>query len=42
MFRPFCNPLGGSVLNASINMFAHCDVKLLSDDRIEFVSLRAR
>lgn len=35
---PYSEQFGGSVLNATIDMFAHCTIEVLPDDRIEFVA----
>ncbi|MEC9359905.1 MAG: dehydrogenase [Pseudomonadota bacterium] len=35
---PYSEEFGGSVLNATIDMYAYCTVEVLPDDRVEFIA----
>ena len=36
---PYCEMFGGYVLNATINMFAHCSIEVRNDQKVKFVAL---
>jgi D-glycero-alpha-D-manno-heptose-7-phosphate kinase len=36
---PYCDTFGGCVLNATIDMFAHCSIEVRTDQKVKFVAL---
>jgi D-glycero-alpha-D-manno-heptose-7-phosphate kinase len=36
---PYCDTFGGSVLNATIDMFAYCSIEVRNDQKVKFIAL---
>src|SRR5690349_22686666 len=36
---PYSDTFGGCVLNATINMFAHCSIEVRADQKVRFIAL---